>query len=252
VLDKSVLDSVIFISNSIPKSGSSLLFNLQRDFIMSLSGRKTCDYSVLEDVGINVKGGFLPNKDIPALIDNVQTGLSLRGPLILKTHTPMTPALRAFYEANSHVFVSLIVRDPLDTLLSAMHNFRRTGEFANFENFEDGCRTINNDFQSIYDSTLRVTSKPIPIVRYTDLLTDPAAAISASFGPDFLGGVTRADVERQLDIQTSSRKASHRLQRGDLNRGIDEVSERSQEAVLEALHNFRVKLGYITPEGAEI
>lgn len=239
-----MLDSLVFISNSIPKSGSSLLFNLQRDFLLAMAGRKTCDYSVLKERGIPVHGGFIAAKDIPALANALSEGLETRGPLILKVHTPVTPALRSAYEAQDNIFMSLCVRDPLDSLLSAMENHRRTGEFVNFKTVEQGCETVNNFFQSIYDTSVDISSRPVPVVHYTDLKADPAGAVLSSLHPDLFAAIARAIVEQHLDVEASGKKAAHRLQRGGLSRDISEVSEDKQAHVLDALRDFRAKLGY--------
>lgn len=239
-----MLDRLIFISNSIPKSGSSLLFNLQRDFLLAMAGREACDYSVLEERGIPVKGGFLAAKDISAFANVLSEGLTPRGPLVLKVHTPVTPALRAAYEAQDTVFMSLCVRDPLDSLLSAMENHRRTGEFVSFKTVEQGCAAVNNFFQSIYDTSTGITAKPVPVVHYTDLKADPAGAVLSSIHPDLFAAIARAIVEQHLDVEASGKKAAHRLQRGGLSRDISEVPAEKQAHVLEALRDFRAKLGY--------
>ena len=244
-----MLDRLIFLSNSIPKSGSPLLFNLQRDFLLALAGRNSCDYSVLEDRGIPLKGGYLATKDIRSFVNALSDGLTPRGPLVLKVHTPVDPYMRAAYEAHDNFFMSLCVRDPLDCLLSGMENHRRTGEFQMFKTLEQGCELVTNFFQSIYDTSVAIETKPVPVVRYTDLKADPVGAVLSSLHPDLFDMVARSIVEQHLDVEASSKKAAKRLQRGGLSRDISEVPKDKQAYVLDTLHDFRAKLGYARQNG---
>ena len=240
-----MLDNVVFLSNSIRKSGSSLLFNLQRDLLNALSGRRNCDYSPLEEAGLRHSGGFLPTPEVPKFLRLMNEGkIVFDGPVSIKLHTAVSPQLRDRYVRDDNMFMSMIVRDPLDALMSAMENHRRTGEFVHFDTVENGCRTVNNFFQQIYDTSVGIDEKPIPIVHYLSLKEDPIQTLFDSFHPALRDRITLAAIDHHLDLKNSSKKAAHRLQSGAARRSIEGIPEAERDFVLSTLADFRAKLGY--------
>lgn len=239
-----MLKNLVFLSNSVPKSGSSLLFNLQRDFLMSVAGRSECDYKTLEGLGFSAKGGFVAARQIPEFVKLVESGVPLSdGPLIVKTHTPLTPELQNAFLTNDNVHISMIVRDPLDVLMSAMDNFKATGEFAQFETLEGGCRAVNNFFQQIYDSTTGL-EKPLPMVHYRALMQNRTQTVLNSFPPAVYNMILHSLFDQHLDVEKSGNKAAHRVQKAQIKRDRDDIPADKLEGVLETLKDFRTKLGY--------
>lgn len=239
-----MLQDLIFLSNSVPKSGSSLLFNLQRDFLLSLSGRTECDYQTVAGLGLSAKGGFMAARHIPAFVKLLERGEPLAdGPLILKTHTPLTPELKAAFLANDNLHVSMIVRDPVDVLMSAMDNFKATGEFAQFETIEGGCRAVNKFFQQIYDSTTGL-DKPLPLVHYSELMQNRVETVLKSFPPAVYNMILHSLFEQNLDAEKTGKKAAHRVQKGMAKRDRGDIPADKLEGVLDTLQDFRAKLGY--------
>jgi len=239
-----MLQNLVFLSNSVPKSGSSLLFNLQRDFLMAVAGRTECDYQTLEGLGVPAKGGFVAARFIPELVKLIESGVPLsEGPLILKTHTPLTPELQNAFLNNDIMHVSMIVRDPLDVLMSAMDNFKATGEFAQFETLEGGCRAVNNFFQKIYDSATGL-DKPLPMMHYRDLMQNRTETVIKSFPPAVYDMILHSLFDQYLDVEKSGKKAAHRVQKAQVKRDRDAIPADKLDEVLDTLKDFRAKLGY--------
>ena len=238
-----MIENLIFISNSLPKSGSSFLFNLQRQLLLKISGRTECDYGVLKKAGIPIQGGYIQTPHLPKAITHLANSDTETGPIVLKAHAPISPAIRELFVQHDNVFMSLIVRDPIDILMSAMENHKRTGEFESFSSVESGCQTIMNHFKSIYESCTEL-GKEVPIVHYRDLLLDPASTVADSFGTKLNAEIARQYIQKNLDVEFAKKRASHRLQKGSLKRDIEDLPTDQHAVIKQKLGSFREKLGY--------
>lgn len=238
------LKNTVFISNSLPKSGSTLLFVLQRAALNLAAGTTEFNYDTLKERGIEAGGGFVRDPNSDEFIKFIQDDLT-DGPVVIKTHAPIGAKLRALYEEKANLFISLSIRDPLDIVLSAQDNFTRTGEFEAFQNLSDGCDVVNNAYRSIYVSTLTASrNRPIPIVRYTDLLADKAAAVAASFAPELLTLASKEIIDQVVSIQDIEKLAAHRKNVGAAVRDLSSIDSNTLDEIKIKLRAFRHELGY--------
>jgi len=239
------LDQIVLISNSVPKSGSTLLFNLQCEFFKSLSGHEM-DYSQIEAAGINLNGGFVDTRETVKLASFLASGEPRNGPWILKMHTPVYKPLLELFKNNRNIFMSLIVRDPIDVFLSARRNFNRSGEFKEFSEEQAGVTTVNNFFQEIYDTCVSAGAiRELPIVRYDDLLGDRFETVTASLPTElraFIQGRHLRDMINENRVETLARhRRSRQLDGIEDNAGNKELKAR----LASAFFGFRRKLGYV-------
>ena len=117
-----------FISNSIPKSGSSLMFNYQRLLFSKIyDSDMLSSYECLSHVlDTDCSSGFVPPSKFGALEDFLMSGRSLRPiyPCVIKTHAPFSPKFARYLHSSSSVFSSLCVRSPDQILRSAIINHK--------------------------------------------------------------------------------------------------------------------------------
>lgn len=239
------LDQIVFISNSIPKSGSTLLCNLQRELFKSLSGHEM-DYSQIEAAGINLKGGFIYPQETVKLASFLASGKPRKGPWVLKMHTPVYKPLLELFKNDDNIFMSLIVRDPIDVFLSARRNFNRSGEFKEFAEEKAGVTAVNNFFQEIYDTCILAGAfKKLPIVRYDDLLRDRYETVAASLPTELRAFIRGRHLHEMINEKRAENRARHRRS-GQLDGVEDDAGNEELKARLAVeFFGFRRKLGYV-------
>lgn len=240
------LSNVVFLSNSIPKSGSTFLYNLQVETLRAMSGRRPYDFSALDRGGFENRKGFVFDCADPAFLDFLEAGAAGAGPLVVKTHTPVTPALERLLCETDHVFMATLVRDPVQTVLSARDNFHKTGEFDQFADLQTGCDVADTRFREIWESSVRVAGKvDLPILRYEDLIADPVATTVASFPARlsalFLTALVRA---REKNTERARDGAQHRFNRGGPGRDLGTLPAAERALLIDRLGPLRARMGY--------
>lgn len=238
------LDRVVLISNSVPKSGSSLLFNLQRELVKGISGRPI-DYSPLEKAGIKVQGGYIDADQMSRLAKFLREDGTRTGPLVLKMHMVLSDALLEVFSTRDDVFVSTIIRDPVDVFLSARRNFHRTGEFRQFAEVESGINVVNGYFRKIYEASVKAgQTKELPIVRYEDLMKDRFGTVIQSLPQALKAIIWRAVFQKFLDEAKAEKTAEHRRSGAQDTPGASNEDKALQARIEPDLAEMRERLGY--------
>lgn len=240
--------NLIFISNSIPKSGSTLLFNLQRDFFKLLFKPNAAESTEaeLDRLQIDHAKSYIIQPHSHSFIDALMDGKFLNGPHVLKVHTPFNGSLRDAFLANENVYASLIIRDPVDVFLSAQDNFQKTGEFSEFKDFDSGVRVINNYFEQIYRSIINTGyRKPIPIVRYEDLLNNPIEVISSSFSPELWNRLHPEVIANNIILHRAEHQSIHRKALTQEERIESRAKHPQFNELISSLYDVRAKFGYV-------
>ena len=239
------LKNMVLFSNSLPKSGSTLLYCLQREFLYGVSEKSINDDNyLLERAGVASCGGFLSNDNLDSLASYLLDNEVLDGPYVFKIHSPLTGNLQNLFFKKFNVFISLSIRDPLDMLLSAHDNYYKTGEFSSFQCLENGCKTINTWFQRIYDTCINNDNERIvPVVRYEQIVSNPMQAIYNSFDDALMRMIFYAVADKYLNLKQAYNGSSHRLGPSNNNRDSIKQSEEFLTCKKE-LSEFRKKLGY--------
>lgn len=240
---------LVLISNSVPKSGSSFLYSYQREmFINLLQGPAQAD--TLFSMGAVHAGGFLGLKKNLHVFEAIADPSFDQGPLIIKMHIPVAGELLTCMNANPNVFMSFIVRDPHEILMSAMDNHKRTGEFGQFDTLERGIAQINGRFREIYESVTAYNASQedpgriIPVQRYSTLLEHPSTSVLDSFPPrlkEFLVSRLLAKVARPKTVE---KKSAHRRTGAAKSRDLSAFSEEEQIMIRDGLSETRTLFGY--------
>lgn len=239
------LSQVVLISNSMPKSGSSLLFSLQCELLQGLLGRPL-EYNALEAAGIPVAGGFIEPRDISKFVDFVNVGGVTKGPLLIKTHAVVDGPLLALFTSNPNVFMSTIIRDPRDVFVSARRNYWRTGEFAKFADLDAGIKVVDGFYRDICESSLAAAAhKELPILRYEELMEDRLSVLRASFPKALADRLWNEVFRKFLDVGRAEERAAHRRSQAlDAGYSANRDEEKLVRTVEVCLQGLRQKLGY--------
>lgn len=239
-------DSLVLISNSIPKSGSTLLFSMQQNFLNAVCGKTIAQHQDLIDAGILAEGGFVRKPHSPEFLNMISNKNLTGGPYVFKTHTMVNGDLRNTIITSDNVFASLAIRDPLDVFFSARDNFMKTGEFPEFASVERGCETINGYFARIYEASNKTSNKKtVPVVRYDQIVSDPIGAVIQSLHSTIKDNVMRNIAKGYLNMQTAQSGAQKRLNLGTLDRRSIDAQNPAFNEVSDALSATRRALGFI-------
>ena len=174
---------MIIINTGIPKSGTTLFFNYQMDFIKKAFG--PCGIEAWRDSN---KGSFY----IPAFSDEMLFSMldihSKYGSFVIKTHLPPDKNSRILVE-DHRAKENCCYWDPRDIILSAIDHGNRTrkgldesGAFADIYNVADGIRNVIA-WVNIYFGWL--DHGHALILQYEDFIPGQAAALQRM--NDFLG-----------------------------------------------------------------
>ena len=233
------IKKIILVSNSIPKSGSTLLFENQNQLFQKAFGTPPSE-QILDASSLDNMGGWV-NLQQGALLDLIRDPGYDIGPVVIKTHFVPSDELLDEMTRNGHVFMSLSVRHPIDVFLSARDNFYKRGEFVEFEDTETGILTINKYFSDIYSHTMRLNQRypqagssdfRITPVRYEDIVTDTSLALKTSLPQglkDILSdrlrerGSSLESVFNEFSFEKIKARTQHRLQVGAVKRDHSKV-----------------------------
>lgn len=169
---------MIVLSNSMPKSGSTLLFIYTQDLVYGRIGSKTPERlsKMIWADTLSGDGGFIRHisKEKMEVLHNHY----LNETIVVKGHSRFIPAYDD-YAKNGHLKVTYSIRDPRDCLLSGMDNYQRSKDTKKpeFEAFSN----LGNALQSIKRHCEKALSwvywgKAL-IVRYEDIIDDPREVI---------------------------------------------------------------------------
>lgn len=253
-MDNDAFAKCIFISNAVPKSGSTFLFEYQKALFVA-AGAGSDTIALLERRGVPHVRQYVEMKDNAAFLELLNDRAFAEGPLVIKTHSAVTEELRTAVLENSNVFMSMIIRDPQDVLLSAMDNHRNTGEFWEFRELESGLRTVNGHFLNILKSVralnreLKGSGRATPVSRYVDLLDDPAATALGSLPVRLRTAVAAGLARRAVSGEAIEKRSAHRKQKGERARSLDAQPAEAAARIKAELAETRRIFGYMFHPG---
>lgn len=240
------LDRLVFLSNSVPKSGSTFLFGLQESLLLSLANKTAQNFDFFTRRGVKLANGFVWKPHDESFIEALSSGEVTGGPYVLKLHTMFNARLREVFLAQDNIFASLAIRDPVQIFFSARDNFEKTGEFGQFADKDQGCQLIEDYFTKILKSVRHTAhSKPVPIVRYETIVTDPFEAMTQSFGPLLASRLLVSLAKQRVDVRSATNLASNRFNLGGLERPEQSSKSLEYNEVSARLEGARREFGYL-------
>ena len=169
---------MIFLSNSLPKSGSTLLRNFTNDLVRLRYGQQ--GVNALRQLGVTRQlpliGGFLPSPS-PEHLD-LLAGACVAAPIVVKVHKALDDDLRR--RIGPHCRVTYAIRDPRDVYLSARDHALRTArsERSIFGEFLDEGQALAALGPMLDTAIDWLQSRLAHIVRYEELLRDTAGTLT--------------------------------------------------------------------------
>lgn len=243
----------VLLSNSIPKSGSTLLYESQRVLAEKCYGGTISLREASESSSVfhhdRDDNFFIPLHD-PDFIEFLSNYSIGELPLIIKTHDVLNPQILELILKRDDFFMSFAVRDPADIFFSARDNFSKSGEFEEFQHVERGLNVLNGFFREIYDSvdkplTQRSEAKgKLSFVRYEQIVTDVIGATIDSLPPQLREAFFQTFFRKMLSVDELNDNASYRLNIGSTKPRGAEKSPELRSYIEYTLSDFRRDLGY--------
>ena len=247
---------LVLLSNSVPKSGSSFLFESQQIMFENLFGAKNAEER-LKEFGIDFIGDFVNVVNNPQFYNMIAENGPPIGPIVVKIHAVVTPELQASLLANDNVFMSLAVRDPMEIFFSARNHNAKTGEFQGFDDINLGTTIINKYYAEIYRSVLQLNEsyascgaadRRVPIVRYETIVGDPTSALLVSLPQRLRAVVIRSLLSRCFSEKEARKRAAYRLKTGRAGRKASDENPQEVERVRALLRTTSTLFGYGNPD----
>ena len=246
---------MLLLSNSIPKSGSTIMFSLQKSFLEAVMGmncvpedKKVRDYEIA--------GGYVLRPSSTGFAKYARKISAEEGStFILKAHAILNGKIGEAFLESKGFHASLCVRDPLEIYYSARANYQKTGEFQEFADVDSACNMIDTFFRKIFQSSWnKKKEKDVRIVKYETIVQHPEQALMMSLPPEILeiakerySGKPTSDLEvvaSFTNLDDANRMALSRFNVGKVGTAKDFSSEADYEYIKRRLEEFREILRY--------
>jgi len=236
------------LSVGMPKSGSSLFSNYQKEIItfsFKDNGQEHLRRMTKEGL-INGAGHFIQDFNSLEELEILVSLSEKTGPFVVKTHTPLTEGLAERIK-NKQIIVTLIHRDPRDVILSAIDHGKRVSDkpgdkfFQQFRSVADTIPTVRTWSRTALDW---IGSGNAVVFKYHDLLMNPVAEIShfckmIDKTPD--GQIVNGLID---EFTKNPEKGVMQYNTGKLSRFREEMSPGEIRLCNQALSEEISKLGY--------
>ena len=239
------LERLVFLSNSVPKSGSTFLAALQENFIYGLKPRRISLNEELQYIGVDLHKNYVTDPYGKDFLDFISNKNLENGPYVFKTHLEMKGDIKDVFLGSPHIHASLSVRDPLEIFLSARDNYRATGEFTEFAELVSGIKIIREYFAEIFNTTKSIASiKDVPIVRYDEIVRSPKAALLKSFSRDLRSILLAGVVTEKIDVEAANELARYRRNKAEVKRDLSRCNQEEITQLQKELSDIRKDFGY--------
>lgn len=231
---------MILLSNSIPKSGSTHLANLQEDILSHCnvkSGQRTLrDY---------FQGRYIPKPSIPVLY-NLRRINQQKGSIIVKCHWAFSQKLDLFCR-HTDTKMTMTYRDPRDIILSMIDHGKRTresndpsGPFSDVHNVVDSLPVMIKMMEGLQ---LWQRKAYMHFIKYEDFISDKFTTLKEMIS--FLGWeLNDNDLRKIIESHEKSKKTSHNFNKGTTERWRDEMNDFEKEICLKAFESHLIRLNY--------
>lgn len=231
---------MIILSNSIPKTGSTLLANFQEDILKSLKKRNG-----QESLRAKYMGRYISGPSGSVLWNLARINIQY-GSLVVKCHWVPSAKLDLFCR-SFNVRMTMSYRDPRDMMLSMIDHGRRTregkdpsGAFADCKNIID---LIPKTLKMLDNFNVWKSKKHVHCVKYETLMTDKHKTLKEMVS--FLGlKVEDSIIDRIIKERDKNKHTSWNFNKGTTERWKTELNDLEKEACKTAFKQHLIKLGY--------
>ncbi|MCF1190808.1 sulfotransferase domain-containing protein [Mangrovimonas sp. AS39] len=231
---------MIILSNSIPKTGSTLLANYQED-ILNKSSKKSGQHKIISNYG----GRYIEHPTKKDLINFFLIDL-LHGSFVIKCHWNYDK-LMDIYCHLPNVKITMTYRDPRDMILSMIDHGERTRQGKDSSGAFADCYTVNDMIPRTvqFMENLKVWNKKsgVHLIRYEDLVSQPFDVLKRMnlfFNLALDEGVLKGIIDFRNDIKSES----HNFNKGTTERWRTEMNKEEKEACLNSFEQYLRWLNY--------
>ena len=231
---------MIILSNSIPKTGSTHLANLQEDILNHskvINGQET--------LRTNYKGRYIDGPSIKVLFDLFKINL-LKGSMVVKCHWSFSRPLDLFCRL-SNTKMTMTYRDPRDMILSMIDHGNRTrdGKYSSgaFSDCNNIIQLIPRTVKMMESFQIWQSRSYIHCIKYEELMSDKYNVLKemiAFFQWDFKDN----ELKKIIESHEKSKKSSHNFNKGTTERWREEMNQNEKDACLKAFKPYLVGLDY--------
>lgn len=231
---------MILLSNSIPKTGSTLLASYQED-MLEASGIRSGQDALRLAFG----GRFLPKPTGPVLVSLARTSF-LRGSLVVKCHWPFERRLHVFCQLLK-VRMTFAYRDPRDMILSMIDHGERTRNGGDPSGAYSHCISVEGVVPHVLAmmESFRIWKhrKYVRPVRYEDLVSNPVDVLDGINA--FLGWkLERTRLIEMVEQRERNKVSSHNFNKGTTERWKTEMNSAQKDLCRKRFEPYLVELGY--------
>lgn len=231
---------MIILSNSIPKTGSTHLANLQEDILNQSKVRN--GQQLLRDTH---KGRYIANSSNRVLLNLYKINL-LKGSVIVKCHWGFKKELD-FFCSVSNTKMTMTYRDPRDMILSMIDHGNKTrkgldpsGAFSDCYNVID---LIPRTLKMLETLEEWQSKKYVHCIKYEDLMFDKYNVLKTMV--EFMHLKVEDDnLKKIIQAHENAKNKTHNFNKGTTARWKEEMSKAEKEACLKAFEPFLRKLDY--------
>ena len=231
---------MIIISNSIVKTGSTHLINVQQE-ILGLQNAKNGQSKLLE----KYEGRFI-HYFSPKVLLNIRYIDKHYGSIIVKCHKPKN-LLLDYYFKFSNTKMTITYRDPRDVILSMIDHGNRTrntgntsGPFAHCYDVIDLIPRVQKMFKSLEFWKSKEYVFPI---KYEEFMRDKISVLGEM--SEFLQWSVQEEMLNKIIAHHDNQKFQTRNYNvGSTQRWRLEMTDKEKDACLEAFRPYLMRLGY--------
>ncbi len=231
---------MIIINAGMPKSGTTLTIQYQRDLIRCVSPRNG-----LEEVNKYSYKGYLDTID-DNIADTLRRVRDNYGPFVVKIHSHPTKAIKSLIDAGE-ARATFSFRDPRDTILSVLDHAKRTrngldpsGAFATLQTISDGISFARSSIETYF--AWKAFGKAL-FIRYEDFMDDKIQVLE-KMARFFNFKITDEELRTLYEKHEALKETAWNFNKGTTERCYHEMSYHELSLCDEAFGSELVRMGY--------
>ena len=234
---------MIILSNSLPKSGSTLLANYQEDILKFLNNKN--GQLILKE---KFQGRYIdyPNRKILKELFKINL---MHGTIVIKCHWPYQKLVSNFC-LLTNTKMTITYRDPRDMILSRIDHgerSRKTGDGTGaFSECIDVINLIPRQVELMKRLDLFLTKPYVQSIKYEDIMMNPLKVLKEM--NLFLNlEVDEIVLNEIISNRNNMKTKSHNFNKGTTERWREEMTQNEKQKCLEAFkpylekHNFALR-----------
>ena len=234
---------MVILSNSIPKTGSTLIANFQEDLLNAVNVRSGQD-----SLKARYSGRFI-GQPSTSVLGNLMFINLRKGTVVVKSPWPLARRFDWFCRLVVNFKMTVSYRDPRDVILSRIDHGRRSRDGKDTSMAFADCRNVIELIPrtlKFYDNlTIWKTKKYVHCVKYEDLMADKVKVLKEMIS--FLGwDVPFPAIDKIVCKRERKKTGSWNFNKGTTMRWKNEMNAFERDACKKAFRTHLIRLGVRT------